>query len=246
MGDATIQLASLAGAWRPVYARRIALHRTADDVIAAAWRADTADLTIRRPTLWGASESASPDQREADTALVLSVLAAWDFRRTRVGIRTAVIRAHRAGYTAGRHLVTVETDDDTDTDYDEDAVSGIDLTDTQADLTAASTLTAALAATARHAGRILADTDSADDATSDVRDGRSVALAADVAVSSVYGLGQLSAYHAAGQRSVSWLTAGDGRVCTACSDAEAGGPYPVLATPTLPQHPSCRCCLAPA
>jgi hypothetical protein len=244
VADATIQLTSLKGVWRSVYARRIALHRTADDIIAAAWQADTAGLVVRRPTLWGTTETASPDQREADTALVLAALVAWNFDRTRAAIRTSAIRAHRSGYAAGRHLTTTEADDDTD--YDEDAVSGIDLTDTQADLTAASVLTAALAGTARHAGRILADTDSPDDATSDVRNGRSTALAADVAVSAVYGLGLLSAYHAAGQRSVSWLTAGDGRVCTACSDAEAGSPYLLLATPTMPLHPHCRCCFAPA
>ncbi|MFF0409066.1 hypothetical protein ACFYUY_01350 [Kitasatospora sp. NPDC004745] len=244
MPDATIQLASPHGAWRPVYARRLALHRTADDVIAAAWAADTADLILARPAHWWAAESASPDDREAAAAAVLAVLAATDFTRTRTVIRTAAIRAHRAGYAAGRHLTDADPGDDSD--YDEDAVSGADLTDTQADLTAAATLTTALTATARHAGRILADTDSPDAATAAARSGRSMAVAADVAVSAAYGLGQLSAYHAAGRQSVLWLSAGDGRVCTACSDAEAGSPYPLLATPMLPQHPNCRCCLAPA
>ncbi|MEU4296352.1 hypothetical protein [Kitasatospora aureofaciens] len=246
MGNPTIKLSDPRGAWRPVYARRQALHRTADDVVLAAWRQDTADFTVDRPQAW-TLESASRDEREAATAVVLAALAAWPLLHTRAAIRAAAIRAHRAGFAAGRHLATAPDDDADYSDDDSvDTVAGADLTDTQADMTAATTLTAAVTATARRAGRILADTGDPDTATRTVRDGLSLALAIDVAVSAAYGLGLLNAYYSAGRQSVDWMTAGDGRVCQACSDAETGSPYPLLAAPRLPQHPNCRCCLAPA
>lgn len=239
MGDATIQLSAPRGVWRQIYARRIALHRAADDLAIAAWQQDAAGLTLTRTQPWWATETATRDEREAATASVLAVLAGWSFPRTRAALRTAAIRAHRAGFAAGQHLLAGPDDDDT-------VVTGADLTDAQADMTAAATLTTAIAATAKRAGRVLAGTADTDAATDTVRAGDDLKLAVDVAVSAAYGLGLLNAYHAAGRRSVDWVTAGDGRVCQACEDAEAGSPYPLLAVPRLPQHPNCRCCLAPA
>ncbi|MEV8324518.1 hypothetical protein [Kitasatospora sp. NPDC056731] len=244
MGDATIQLYSPHGVWRAVYARRLALHRAADDTVLAAWHLDTEAFTLDRSEPW-ASEAATRDEREAAGAVALAALAAWPFIRTRAAIRTAAVHAHRAGFAAGLH-VAAEPGDDGDYPDDDTAVAGADLTDSQADHTAAVTLTTVITATARRAGRTLADTDDPDAATRTVRDGHDLQLAVDVAVSAAYGLGMLSAYYATGCRSVDWMTAGDGRVCTACSDAEAGSPYPLLAAPRLPQHPNCRCCLAPA
>jgi hypothetical protein len=45
---------------------------------------------------------------------------------------------------------------------------------------------------------------------------------------------------------VSWITAGDGRVCPTCQDNEDNSPYGPDAVPACPAHPRCRCQLSAA
>lgn len=122
------------------------------------------------------------------------------------------------------------------------------MTQDAADATAAVTVAAGLGASARRASREMADdADDPQHAAKEVLDaGLDMALAADVAVSAAYGAGLLSAYLGTSAGSVQWLTAGDGRVCEHCAAAEDGSPYSLFAAPRLPQHPRCRCVLAPA
>lgn len=257
MSDATIQLRSLKGIWRPVYAHRQALHATADAIVLAAWKRDAHGLDLAPAVAaWQQllGESAAPEQRhrrQAAAAAVLGILTAWSWQRTRAAIALAARRAHRAGWAAGHALITQDRDDDTPYDTGPSSphvIGSPDMSDDTADATATAILTAALTATADRAGRAIADStnDPAGDGEDTVEDGVDIALLTDAAVSAAYGAGMLAAYLAAGTRSVIWLTAGDGRVCSRCSDAEAGSPYSLLAAPTLPQHPNCRCCLAPA
>ncbi|GGX40613.1 hypothetical protein GCM10010341_73190 [Streptomyces noursei] len=254
MPDATIQLQNLKGIWRPIYAHRTALHSTADAIVLAAWRRDVRGLDLT-PAVVLAGEGADPawqHRRRAAAAAVVGVLTAWSWRRTRAAIALAAKRAHRAGWAAGYALLSQDHDDDTPYSGEPDSpytIGSPDMDDHRADSTATAVLTAALTATADRAGRAIADTTD-DDPTGDgehiVDDGLDLVLLTDAAVSAAYGAGMLAAYLGAGTRSVIWLTAGDGRVCPRCSDAEAGSPYSLLAAPTLPQHPHCRCCLAPA
>lgn len=59
----------------------------------------------------------------------------------------------------------------------------------------------------------------------------------------------LSTYAAANVQAISWLTAVDNRVCTACYQNEEIGPIPLGGTfpngDAPPQHPTCRCSLLP-
>lgn len=252
MPDATIQLANLKGVWRPVYAHRQALHSTADAIILTAWRRDTHGLDLAPAvTAWrqavGETTPAQQHRRQAAAAAVLAALAARSWQRTRAAIALAAKRAHRAGYAAGTAIASRDETDDTpyDTDDSDYTLGTGDLTDAAAAATATSVLTRALTAAATRAGQAIAD--SPDDPTSDgedvIDDGYDLTLAADVAVSAAYGAGLLAAYLAAGMQSVSWVTAGDGKVCVTCSNNEDGSPYSLLAAPSLPAHPRCRCCL---
>ncbi|MFB6568374.1 hypothetical protein [Streptomyces noursei] len=258
MPDATIQLRSLKGIWRPVYAHRIALHSTADAIVLAAWKRDAHGLDLAPAVAaWQQllGESADPEQRhrrQTAAAAVLGILTAWSWQRTRAAIALAAKRAHRAGWAAGRALVTQDHDDDTPYSGEPEnpyTIGSPDMSDNTADGTATAVLTAALTATADRAGTAIADStddDPASDGEDTIETALHLALLTDAAVSAAYGAGMLAAYLGAGTRSVLWLTAGDGRVCERCSDAETGSPYSLLAAPTLPQHPNCRCCLAPA
>ncbi|WP_188274407.1 hypothetical protein [Streptomyces sp. CBMA152] len=251
MPDATLQLGNLKGVWRPVYAHRTALHATADAIILAAWKRDAADLNLADViAAWRQSTGETVDhhRRQAAAAIVLTALHAHPWRRTRAAIATAAKRAHRIGWATGHTLVTRDKADDTPYDDTPDSGYGItspDMPDATADATATAVLTTALAATANRAGRAMADgtDDSEGDAEDVVDDGYDLSLAADVAASAAYGAGLLAAYLDAGTQSVSWMAAGDDRVCDRCSANEAAGPYSPFAVPTFPAHPRCRCVL---
>lgn len=258
MPDATLQFGSLKGVWRPVYARRLALHATADAIVLAAWRADLHGINLApalaawRQAIGETADPATQRRRQAAAAAVLGTLAARNWRRTRTALALAAQRAHRAGWAAGRALVTRDQTDDSDLDEPADnpyAIGSPHLRDEVADATATAVLTSALTASATRAGRAMADSEDdepEDDAEDVLDDGLDLAFAADVAISAAYGAGMLSAYVGAQSRAVTWMTAGDGRVCSQCIDYESGGPYSLLAAPRLPAHPNCRCCMAPA
>ncbi|MEV8523140.1 hypothetical protein AB0451_03130 [Streptomyces sp. NPDC052000] len=256
MPDATLQLRNLKGIWRPVYARRLALHATADAVVIAAWRADLHGLNLApavdawRLVFGEALTPAERHRRQAAAQAVAATLAARNWRRTRAALALAAQRAHRAGWTAGHALVTRDEADDSDLDEPDNpyTIGSPDLSDDRADATAAAVLSSALTASATRAGRAMAD--SAEDPEGDAEEllaaGLDLELAADVAVSASYGAGMLAAYLGAGAQAVVWMTAGDARVCNLCQGNEDDSPYSLLGAPSLPAHARCRCCLAPA
>lgn len=254
----TVDIAAPKGVWRPVYARRRALHATADALILTAWRRDTRGLDLAPAAqAWQGARAYNPDRdqrqdRQQAAAAVLAALQARNWDRTRHALAVASQKAHRAGWQAGRHLATTDLDDDTDYEDGDPTtltVGNPDLSDQAAASGAAAVLARILAATAPRAGRHMADS-TGDDPVGDgedvVDDGYDAALAADTAVSAAYGAGLLAAFLSLGAQSLVWTTAGDGRVCVACQDNEANSPYSPFAVPALPAHPRCRCTLAPA
>jgi hypothetical protein len=253
---ATISLASPNGVWRPVYARRIALHATADAIVLSAWRADADTLTLRPAvTAWrravGELDQAQQQRREAAAATVLAVLASRAWKRLRAALALAVQRAYAAGWQAGNHLASADPADDSP--YDDTTGSGYtlgasEMPDATAMATATSWLGRILAAVARRVGRVMADTheDPLDAITAVLAASLDVTLIVDLAISAAYGAGLLAAYIGAGIQAVQWITAGDSDVCTRCLENESSGPYSPFAAPILPEHPSCRCILAPA
>lgn len=257
--NATLQLHNLKGIWRPVYARRQALHATADAIVIAAWRADLHGIDLApavaawRQAIGETVDPATQRRRQAAAAAVLGTLAARPFTRTRAALATAAKRAHRSGWAAGHAIVTQDEGDDSD--YDEPdsnpyRIGSPDMSDHAADGTASAVLAAALRGSATRAGRAMADSedDSEDNADAEdaLHDAEDLTLAVDLGVSAAYGAGMLSAYLGAGAGGVMWLTAGDERVCDQCMAYETASPYGLLGAPTLPAHPNCRCCLAPA
>ncbi|MDJ0342281.1 2'-5' RNA ligase family protein [Streptomyces sp. H10-C2] len=206
---ATIQLSDPAGIWRPIYARRLALHATADRIVLTAWKADiqgidlAPTLTAWRQAIGEAADPARDHRRQAAAAAVLGTLAARRWARTRAALATAAKRAHRAGWNAAHQLATRDHADDQPYDDNSDnpyTIGSPDMTDDAADATATATLTAALSATARRAGRAMAD--AADDPEGDAADaidsGDDLDAYTDVAISAAYGAGMLAAYLGAG------------------------------------------------
>lgn len=82
------------------------------------------------------------------------------------------------------------------------------------------------------------------DAAVDAVDGDTVPAVdaySDMALGAGFAAGALAVYAAAGLRTVNFVTAGDGKVCQACLNAESASPYTLLEAPSLPRHPRCRC-----
>lgn len=64
-------------------------------------------------------------------------------------------------------------------------------------------------------------------------------LLLDTLIGQALAQGALATYAAAGLEYADFITAGDGRVCPACAQAEDEGPYLLANTPQPPLHPSC-------
>ncbi|MFF4644981.1 hypothetical protein [Streptomyces sp. NPDC001389] len=69
----------------------------------------------------------------------------------------------------------------------------------------------------------------------------SVAFVVDWAMTTAADEGALALYRGEGVLQIDIITAADGRVCSACIDAEAGSPWYIGDQPRLPMHPNCRC-----
>lgn len=200
MSEPTIHIPTATGVWRTVYAHRAALHATATDVTLAAWKQDIRDLDLSAAAALLTESRKPPDhRREAAAAAVLGILASRTWKHTRHALAATAKRSHRAGWTAGRHIVARDRDDDTPYDdsdgEDGDTIGRADMSDHNADGTASAALTAALTATSRRAGRAMVDSsDPEGDGEDTVDAGDDLLLAADVVVSAAYGAGLLAAY----------------------------------------------------
>jgi len=74
---------------------------------------------------------------------------------------------------------------------------------------------------------------------------RAVQLLVDYAMSGSMTAGTLGLLAAEGVQMASWVTAGDGAVCAACSSEEDGNPYPLDDIDSPPAHVNCRCVITP-
>lgn len=68
-----------------------------------------------------------------------------------------------------------------------------------------------------------------------------VGFIVDWAASTGMSRGALDLYASEGVTHVSWLTAGDGRVCPVCERNGEESPFLITDFPTMPAHPLCRC-----
>lgn len=68
-----------------------------------------------------------------------------------------------------------------------------------------------------------------------------VAFIVDWAASFGMSRGALDLYKSEGVQKVTWMTAGDGRVCAICEKYGEDSPFPIMDFPSMPAHPRCRC-----
>ncbi|MQS14513.1 hypothetical protein F7Q99_20145 [Streptomyces kaniharaensis] len=256
----TLALGRLAGTWAAVYRRRDQLEADASEQVLAAWRAvaaglDLADIvTVLRDQV-GPAETADQDRRrhlrQVTAAAVLARLAALARRPAWPGLITAITSVLRRARKAGRSAADAVIDDTGDTDLPDD---GDDLNDPDEDLVAAYTITAAaLRGTAQTiASNLLSAAEQGDDeqamqdqADADLTTGAAWSIAAATASAAAFTTGMADAYQTRDVQQLDYVTAGDGRVCAACSNVEDRNPHPANSVPLPPLHPRCRCTLQP-
>jgi SPP1 gp7 family putative phage head morphogenesis protein len=72
-------------------------------------------------------------------------------------------------------------------------------------------------------------------------EGDAVGFIVDWALNTGMSQGALDLYRSEGVQEITFMTAGDERVCPQCEQAEVGSPYSPVDLPTPPLHPRCRC-----
>jgi hypothetical protein len=263
--EATLHLGHLEGVWAAVFDRRHARHADADRELIKLWNELAADLDlgliVRAVRQHAGLGEARPDPATVTavaiaTGLALSALRAlarkplWG--RLRQAVRDAIAAAHAEGHTdavalaadaAGRVAPAF------DIAYDDAyaALANLESLYTEADTWLSNLLDDVADALGRRLATIAAD--GADytamlDAGLDLigpDNPRAVAAAIDLLVSRAMSQGALDLYAAMGVDLVDILTAGDGRVCQRCVDAEENGPYSPSNAPVPGLHPRCRC-----
>ncbi|MBV6697445.1 hypothetical protein KV557_09945 [Kitasatospora aureofaciens] len=257
----TLPLAALEGVWAAVYRHRDRLEAAAAEQVLAAWRLLAADLdltavmTALRQQLGEASPAAERRRhvQQVTAAAVLAQLAALTRRPAWAALIAALTAILRQGRAAGRHAGHAVMDDDPDQLADDDGEVPDD-GDPAEDTAAAYTVTAAaLRGTAQTiAGTLLSGVEQGDDeramqgqADASLTAGTAWSLAAVTASAAAFTTGLVDAYLRRGVQQLDYVTAGDGRVCPTCSNAEDRSPWPANSAPLPPLHPRCRCTLQP-
>lgn len=261
--EVTIDLGKLEGMWALLFQRREAKQAEHTRLVADAWRplidrdAVTAMVDAFRPRIGLAEADDRRDDIRAEALAAakamlraLADLAGWTALRTT--IRNA-IAAGRAEGMVSAVAIAAERASQVGLDWNiavKDAYQSLERLDElwgQAD----GWLGRMIDRAAGDLGRLLAETaedgasgDEMVDAAMDVLDSDdpdAVAFTVDWAMTTAAGIGALQLYESEGVLEVDVITAGDGRVCDACIEAEARSPWPLTEAPQLPLHPVCRC-----
>ncbi|MEV6580270.1 2'-5' RNA ligase family protein [Streptomyces sp. NPDC051582] len=263
---ATIDLGRLEGMWALLFQRREEQQAKHAKAIGVAWRplidrAAVAAAVDEFRLRMGVAEARGPDwariRAEALATAKKMLYALVDvagFGKLRQALRDA-IAAGRAEGMVNAVAIAAERGAQIGLDWNiafKDAYRSMERLDelwADADGWLARTLDGA----AGDLGSVLADgmeagltRDEMIDAAMDVltADDAAVAFTVDWAMTTAADEGAFALYRAEGVLQIDIITAGDGRVCSACIDAESGNPWHIGDQPRMPLHPICRCCYA--
>lgn len=265
--ETTLRLGHLEGTWAKVYERRDKLHAGLLASVLKTWRALVRQLDVGPLVRWyrageGLTEAYTDDPniaRATDAARVLlhALPEADGWQQIRQELRDGIIAAQTEGQVgalaiAADSLSLPGFNFDTAYDHVHSALSQLDSTWADTD----EWLQQIVRGNAGDLGRRLAslvrsgaDYDEMVDAAHEVlgtgeEDVRAVSTVVDLAVHQSLTTGAMNLWQREGVGRVSFVTAGDTRVCAACERAETDSPYDINDQPPRPPiHPLCRCTL---
>lgn len=267
--EATLDLGKLEGIWAVIYRRRDRLLRKHVKKVMAAWSACAEPLDARqlarrfRADAYITSESVTKDPQkqwwqEVGTAAALGWLRAVYRSDGYDALVAAVEDAIRSGMAEGEaDALALAASRQGKTGFDIAAAFKAAYARLADDHTitqhAQDTVTRIVDGAGNDLGRRLAsmagDGSSADDMTSAVDDMAagddvsSVSRWTDWALWAGLGIGAMALYNQAGVQLISWVDAGDSRVCPRCWGNADSGPYAPWNVPEYPGHFGCRCYL---
>lgn len=248
--EVTLDLGRLEGLWALLFQRRQRLVAHHAGIIRGLWKqALAAGIVADAVHRWRDAQAAGTDDRATAEACAAAALAAIpsgpDWVTLRQALRDA-LAAGRAEGAAGAAAVTADGDgEEPDWDGVFDATHG--------SLAAQTSLWADAQTWAQHLlkrgamaiGRALhrAGADSVDHlvAAARVEAEDAADTVTDWAVTGANADGSLDWYQQQDTPQLTWVTAGDGRVCAQCQGNEDASPYPPDQFPELPAHLGCRC-----
>jgi SPP1 gp7 family putative phage head morphogenesis protein len=260
--EIALKLGSLEGTWALVYQRRDALIAKHTRLVQKAWNdtLSTLDvpLAIQRfrhaVGLTEAQDDRTAWQIAKDT--ITSLLSwlpgtmAWQAVRAAMGDGiTAAIAEGKVGALALAWEASgkVSLDFDLAFNHAYDALGDLGRTWAQADGWLARMLDRQTDQLGRALGDLASQGASYDEMMSAAQalltgvDGDAVSFIVDWALNAGLSQGALDLYVSEGVQEITFMTAGDTRVCPQCEMAEVGSPYSPAELPRPPLHPRCRC-----
>lgn len=266
--ELALNLGSLEGMWALLFARREALIADHTATVGSAWRRVLRRQAIRngveafQRAVLLVGEAESEDARresrikqaalDAAAAMLAALVAEPGWEELRLYVRNALAAGSAEGQVAAV-AIAAENIGRIGLDWDiafEHAYTA--MADLQSLWPAADDwLTRMLGRATADLGRALSDTMIAGGSYADMvaaatdaiggADATAVSFITDWAITTSAAQGALALYGSEGVTKVSWLDAGDTRVCPICEANAQGSPYSLEAFPALPPHPLCRC-----
>lgn len=273
--EATLQLGTLEGTWAKIYDRRERLYSSHLATVTTAYRAMTTQLdvsdAVRRlqATPLGETDEDDAARRAAITAAAMAAATRLlhqvvddpstpEYQAIVAAIANALVDAQAEGVAGGIALVAAEVGTAPSVDF------GLAFTDAHTELAklgdywadATGWLGNVVNGNATDLGQALArvaiaggDFEELRTAAEDVIDGEDIGAVdtlIDLAMGQSFSRGALALYTREGVSTVDFVTAGGGRVCPICMDAESQDPWALTEVPQPALHPSCRCTLMPS
>jgi hypothetical protein len=261
--EVTLRLGHLTGVWATVYDRRHKLLAKHTQAVTSAWRDCVRGLDASllidhyRSTVPADDPSGNPAWRRREAAAVVVAWLIGIYRSDGFdALLDALLYAIRDGMAEGEaDALILAADRAGKVGFDIDAAftAAYERLDGNLTLTgrAQDVLTRILDGASGDVARLLIAADQTDkdlaDAIAALLDAdnvRAVTVWVDWGVWAALGAGILGLFGLAGVTEISWVTAGDSRVCAICAGNEDNGPYPPWGVPEFPGHPGgCRCSL---
>lgn len=267
--EVAIHLGRLEGVWAKVFARRFRMMHDFTKEVEGLWKQAVGTLDVAgavqilRQQL-GIREDSNDDAerlrraREEARALALRTLG-WlpgtqEWQSLRDVMRSVVASGRAEGYADAIEIAAVEQHL-LGYDFDLAFTTAYEAMANLGDIWAESDgwLQRMLGRAADQFGRTLGDLAASGasyqdmiDAASDVldmyaEDADAVEFTVDWALSAGFSRGALDLYRSEGVEYVTWMTAGDARVCVLCEQHGIDSPFLIGNFPEMPAHPRCRC-----
>ncbi len=267
--EVAIHLGQLEGVWARVFARRDKLIADMEALVTPIWRYALRDADVKgavevlrqQLALGETSDEEAEKQRRARQAareLALRILA-WlpgqpEWQTLRDTMRQVIASGRAEGYADAIAIAAAESDIlgfDFDIAFQHayDAMANLGETWAESD----TWLNRMLGRSADQFGRALGELAAEGASYQDMvdmgisvldltaEDADAVAFTVDWAISAGFSRGALDLYRSENVEYVTWMTAGDGRVCPLCEQHGIDSPFPIMDFPEMPAHPRCRC-----